>query len=653
MQKRPQPLAIEALEPRVLLSAELLGGASLSDGLATSGEGEGEGRASAETADVVLATVADTQSIGRQSTAAQLDYDPRRQMDDLFGGEELLAQESVPDSTPAASTSDSSKPESTLVDASQAPSIEHPGGLLGLAADPSVASDEPALSVAPVTDPENPRTDAAGVGMEAVAERSGAAEWTRNTTPVGVTLVPTTHETRDGRNETLSAVDRSVQTLRAANAPPAEGSSGQDVHSLVPTSGENGSLAEGISSQDPVTNHSPASEPDQGTASPSATPGVVLETAGSATTVVVADGRGNSTGAEVVLEVGTGSILHGAGNIPASILNRGLLSPGNSPGIWDVAGNLTLDRAGSLLLELGGTSPGPGVASGLDLEPAVGSPLDGYDQINVAGKVTFGGKLDLDLIDGFIPTVGDGFDVITFTDGYFGAFDDYRDLVIPGVGFLKPVYSPTKLRLEMVAGSATMSAPILFIPGFAGTQSADSTPAGVEYWLTHRGLSPDLLVLEPLANSYSDIVQSLVNSGYTNGVDLFVVNWDWRTPVALQDGTPDGVLAHSTLPGYSLSDGQFESGLDYLGAALARAASTWSDLKGSAPALADILTHSTGGLVSRSYLQSDLYATGGLPGVRTLIQSGVPNQGTGSTLNFLLNSFGLKSTTRLLGRVLD
>ncbi|MCC6232978.1 MAG: hypothetical protein IT580_10060, partial [Verrucomicrobiales bacterium] len=41
------------------------------------------------------------------------------------------------------------------------------------------------------------------------------------------------------------------------------------------------------------------------------------------------------------------------------------------------------------------------------------------------------------------------------------------------------------------------------------------------------------------------------------------------------------------------------------------------------------------------------------PGVRTLIQSGVPNQGTGSTLNFLLNSFGLKSTTRLLGRVLD
>lgn len=182
--------------------------------------------------------------------------------------------------------------------------------------------------------------------------------------------------------------------------------------------------------------------------------------------------------------------------------------------------------------------------------------------------------------------------------------------------------------------------------------------AGMNEWLLNRGLSPDKLSLEPLTDGYSDLVQSLVNVGYTNGVDLFAVTWDWRTPVALQDGTADGTLNLSGLPGYSIQDTIFESGLDYFGWFLEQASNTWQSLKGALPDSVDVITHSTGGLVARSYLQSDFYEAADptpdtLPEINTLIQVGVPNQGIGAALDFLLDDFSLKPASRTIGRVLD
>ncbi|MBC8508399.1 MAG: hypothetical protein H8D34_26380, partial [Chloroflexi bacterium] len=85
-------------------------------------------------------------------------------------------------------------------------------------------------------------------------------------------------------------------------------------------------------------------------------------------------------------------------NIAAETLeiNGGIYSPGNSPGILNVS-ELTVSAGGTLQIEIGGT--------------AVGTE---YDQFNVAGLLTLDGTLDVSLINGFSPAVGDTFDILTF-----------------------------------------------------------------------------------------------------------------------------------------------------------------------------------------------------------------------------------------------
>ncbi|MBT6146026.1 MAG: LEPR-XLL domain-containing protein, partial [Gemmatimonadetes bacterium] len=205
--------------------------------------------------------------------------------------------------------------------------------------------------------------------------------------------------------------------------------------------------------------------------------------------------------------------------------------------------------------------------------------------------------------------------------------------------------------------------PLLFIPGFAGT-FFDDAASSLNEWLLNRGLHPSKLALEPLAESYSDLIQSFVNVGYSNGTNvsgvvgtLFSALWDWRIPVAVSsDGTNDGVLADVTAASLAdaLSDSLLDSGVDYLAYWLDQATSAWETLTGASSTSVDMVTHSTGGLVARSYIQSDAYGkAGNLPVVDTLVQVGVPNQGVGAPFNFLNNNFSLKSATRGLAILID
>ena len=219
--------------------------------------------------------------------------------------------------------------------------------------------------------------------------------------------------------------------------------------------------------------------------------------------------------------------------------------------------------------------------------------------------------------------------------------------------------------LSAVADEIVPARPLIFIPGFAGTLAADESEAGFEEWLLNPGLAPDKLALEPLTRAYDNIVQSFDNVGYTPGTDFFAALWDWRVPVALDTAAYDGFSPEETVDGQlssvtgatlfdSISDGLFDSGLSYLAYWLDLAASTWAAThEGVAPASVDIVTHSTGGLVARSYIQSAAY--GGsygdnvLPKVHNLVQVGVPNEGVSGTYNFLQNDFSQKLASRVLG----
>jgi 6-phosphogluconolactonase (cycloisomerase 2 family)/Ca2+-binding RTX toxin-like protein len=203
-----------------------------------------------------------------------------------------------------------------------------------------------------------------------------------------------------------------------------------------------------------------------------------------------------------------------------------------------------------------------------------------------------------------------------------------------------------------LAGSnvqTTIDRPLLFIPGFGGTGAKLEETDGYKNWLLTRGASPDDLALEPLSNTYSDIVQTFRNVGFNEGSTFFTVLWDWRVPVAVtNDGTNDGYLADVTEA--SLASGQYKSGLHYLAHYLQQAIDQWQALTGGADTEVDFVTHSTGGLVARSYLQSEAYAA--MPQVHNLVQVGVPNQGAFTPLNPLLDNFGDATASRLLGSAL-
>ncbi|MEQ1826133.1 MAG: hypothetical protein ABL921_09305, partial [Pirellula sp.] len=201
--------------------------------------------------------------------------------------------------------------------------------------------------------------------------------------------------------------------------------------------------------------------------------------------------------------------------------------------------------------------------------------------------------------------------------------------------------------------------PVVVIPGFGGSFAQDQSPTGLTNWYTNRGLAPAQLTLEPFANSYHNLVESLENVGYqTSGPNqsLWVANWDWRLPVAPVDANaltaPDGLITAPGVTGASISDNTFATGLDYLGFVL-------KQIKTLHPTVTqvDVIAHSTGGLVARSYIQSAAYGTsfgaGLLPVIDDLVLAGVPNQGVSDPWNFLNDDFSEDSVSRGLGMVID
>ena len=115
--------------------------------------------------------------------------------------------------------------------------------------------------------------------------------------------------------------------------------------------------------------------------------GNYLQTSG--TTMV--DGVLAPTGTSVNLQ---GGVLGGTGTVTTSVNNTGgQVAPGNSPGRLDITGDYSQSDLGSIAIELGG------YAAETD-----------FDLLAVSGDATdLAGNVDVTLINGFLPTVGDMF----------------------------------------------------------------------------------------------------------------------------------------------------------------------------------------------------------------------------------------------------
>lgn len=88
-------------------------------------------------------------------------------------------------------------------------------------------------------------------------------------------------------------------------------------------------------------------------------------------------------------------------------LANGIIRPGgpDAPGPFRLAGNLNLTAGGAVEIELGGLIA-----------------VDEHDQVVVQGDVTLGGTLRLSLLNPYVPTIGDGFVILTATGDISAGF---------------------------------------------------------------------------------------------------------------------------------------------------------------------------------------------------------------------------------------
>lgn len=178
--------------------------------------------------------------------------------------------------------------------------------------------------------------------------------------------------------------------------------------------------------------------------------------------------------------------------------------------------------------------------------------------------------------------------------------------------------------------------PVFIVPGVGATYSANlENDLG---WILKRGIEPDSLQIDPLGRVYDDLIITLENLGYVKGKDLFIANYDWRVIPGPVDNNIDGHI--DGVSGTSITSGQFNFGVDYLGWFIKQACERWRQDHNEELDSIDIISHSTGGLVTRTYIQSDAY--GGvydnvnnylLPKIRNFIMIGVPNRGASKPWN--------------------
>ena len=187
----------------------------------------------------------------------------------------------------------------------------------------------------------------------------------------------------------------------------------------------------------------------------------------------VLKGKGKQTGTSVVHTNVIGKVVVGLG---------GKFQPGADPDIFSVQGDVDLSDAGAgggeTDFEIGGAT-----TAGTD-----------YDQLQATGTVTLGGTLNLTLLPGYVPKVGDTFNFIQ-AGAVTGSF---TQVVAPGLT-VNPVAGSGGLTVTVTSVTAT-AAPVITsataATAFVGTAfsyqiAATNSPAGYTASNLPAGLSVD------------------------------------------------------------------------------------------------------------------------------------------------------------------
>jgi triacylglycerol esterase/lipase EstA (alpha/beta hydrolase family) len=204
--------------------------------------------------------------------------------------------------------------------------------------------------------------------------------------------------------------------------------------------------------------------------------------------------------------------------------------------------------------------------------------------------------------------------------------------------------------------------PTVILPGY--TASLPKTFADLGDFIMQLGLPADELAVIPkwaqdqgIVNIYENVQVMLENAGYVRGVDQFIVPYDWRIPIAPNDGVADGTL--SLVTAQSITQAQPQFSLGYFGNFLKNLIKTDPSV-----VTINLMGHSNGGLMTRSYIQSLAYGatftengqTYTLPKVDKAVLLAAPSMGAAmawpvwnnDTAEFTLGSSAILRTMLLL-----
>ena len=189
-------------------------------------------------------------------------------------------------------------------------------------------------------------------------------------------------------------------------------------------------------------------------------------------------------------------------------------------GVLELGGNYTQLASSTLQIELGGTSN----ADPLNAE---------FDQLLVSGDVQLAGTLEISFVDGFVPSVGDTFDIIV-GNSVSGSFDLEN---IPTDVDLQVTYLGNVVRLEVVEtstiavpDSVTVFRGILVDGGLADVLAADDSRMALNPGFTINNTeAPVWLIIDgqlssDQATSLSIVVESQAG---TPGLTATVEAWNW------------------------------------------------------------------------------------------------------------------------------
>jgi hypothetical protein len=377
--------------------------------------------------------------------------------------------------------------------------------------------------------------------------------------------------------------------------------------------------------------------------------------------------RGNKIGTDItgtlaIPNVGSGIEMGAAGSAAGGGVIGGP-NPGDGNTIAFNGGNgVTITDGFAAWTILGNSifsNSGLGIANGRHNYPTLTSVASAGGNTTIQGTLDTGNspyRVEFFASDAADPSgFGEGQRFLGFADVTTNSGDSSFTVTLPaavGAGQVvtatatDPVGNTSEFSAAVAATVVAARRPVLIVPGIGGTYAAD-----LEHehdWLVNRGVPPDQLAIDPIAGTYKALIKTLENAGYVKNQDLFVATYDWRLAPAPDDGSIDGHI--SGLTASSISDNTFEYGVDYLGFWLRKAAEAWASRFGPGTPLdsVDVIVHSTGGLVTRAYMESDAYGgsfvspefgTLPLPRVNNFIMVAVPNRGSTMPWNPLRDNF--------------